>query len=98
MSWPSTLVSYKRTDVFTEETVPKGLTARHTTKEGVWALIRVLEGELQFQLEGEMPEILSRSNPGLVEPTVPHHIEVIGPVRFYVEFFRDASSREFDDD
>lgn len=97
MSWPSTLVSYKRTDVFTQDTIPEGLTSTHSTKEGVWALIRILEGELQFQVEGEAPEVLSRSNPGLVEPAVPHHVAAVGPVRFYVEFFRDASSTEFEE-
>ena len=97
MSWPSTLVSYKRTDTFTEDTVPSGLKDTHTTKGGVWALIRILEGELQFQVEGAAPEILSRSNPGLVEPEVPHHIETLGPVKFYIEFFRDASSTEFEE-
>ncbi len=97
MNWPSTLVSYKKTDIFTEDTLPAGLQQSHRTKGGVWALIRILEGELQFQLEGGMPEILSRSNPGLVEPDLPHHIEAVGPVRFYIEFFRDASSTEYEE-
>lgn len=98
MSWPSTLVAYKRTDTFTQDTIPAGLRRAHTTKAGVWALIRVLEGELQFAIEGEIPEILSKSNPGLVEPEIPHHVDPIGPVKFYIEFFRDASTGDPDDD
>lgn len=97
MNWPSTLVSYKKTDIFTEDTIPAELKESHTTKGGVWALIRILEGEIQYQLEGAMPEILSRSNPGLVEPDLPHHFAAVGPVRFYIEYFRDANSTEYEE-
>ena len=28
-------------------------------------------------------------NYGVIEPAVPHRVELIGPVRFKVEFYRD---------
>ncbi len=90
MSWPSTLVSYKRTDEYTADSTPAGLLSDHTTKAGVWAMIRVLEGSMQLVTE-EGVEELHKKNPGFIEPEVPHHIVPGEDVRFYVEFFRDST-------
>ncbi len=89
-SIPSGLAAYRRTAEFTESTVPAGLLRRHTTKAGVWGAIHVLEGSLRYRiLEPEAEEIvLAPDRPGVVEPEVPHEVEVIGPVRFFVEFHR----------
>jgi len=43
---PEDVRPYKRTPIFTEATVPPGLLKQHTTKEGAWAKIVVLEGRL----------------------------------------------------
>ncbi len=33
---PPNVTAYKKTPIFTQETIPKGLLHRHTTKEGSW--------------------------------------------------------------
>lgn len=93
MSLPPDVRFYRRTDVFTEETVPKGLLKSHFTKAGVWGLIHVLEGRLAYRVtDSTRPAsetVLDRdTSPGLVEPTILHEVEPLGPVRFYVEFHR----------
>jgi tellurite resistance-related uncharacterized protein len=89
---PSDVKPYRRTDTFTEETVPKGLLRAHTTKEGAWALIHVLEGRLAYVIEDprrpRSRQVLTPEEPGLIEPTILHSVEPLGPVRFYVEFHR----------
>lgn len=85
--------AYRRTDVFTENTVPAGLLKAHTTKAGAWALIHVLEGRLAYRIvdprRPAVETILTAGGaPGVVEPTVLHEVEPRGPVRFYVEFHR----------
>jgi tellurite methyltransferase len=45
---PDGFAPYKRTPTFTEATVPRGLLETHSTKEGVWGLIHVVEGELEY--------------------------------------------------
>ena len=87
---PTAVLSYKRTPVFTNETVPKGLLRAHQTKAGTWGKIVVLQGELRYRiLEPEVEEFdLSPSNCGIVEPTVLHEVEPLNQVRFYVEFYR----------
>lgn len=91
MILPAAARPYRRTDEFTEATVPQGLLRDHTTKEGTWALIHVLEGRLAYRvtdprrLASEIVLTPDRS-PGVVEPTIMHQVEPLGPVRFYVEF------------
>jgi tellurite resistance-related uncharacterized protein len=82
---------YKSTAVFDEHSVPRGLLARHTTRRGVWARIRVLEGELAFrELEPELRlHVLTPGRDGIVAPEAPHEVEPRGAVRFVVEFLRD---------
>lgn len=93
MQLPKAARPYRRTDVFTEGTVPAGLLKAHTTKEGTWALIRVLEGQLAYRIvdprRSKSEMILTPdADPGVVEPTILHEVEPLGPVRFYVEFHR----------
>ena len=90
---PGGLISYKRTPEFSEGNVPAGLIRAHSTKDGVWGLIHVLEGKLLYRVldeRREAAELLLEpgSPPGIVEPTILHEVEPVGPVRFQVEFLR----------
>ena len=87
---PDNVTAYKKTPEFTETTIPKGLTRAHSTKEDVWALINVLEGELIYRiLEPVVEEVLlTNSSRGVIEPTVKHEVQAPGEVRFFVEFYR----------
>jgi len=89
-SLPADVVPYKRTAEFTHSSVPNGLLHSHSTKEGVWGKIIVLEGTLTYRiLEPELEEIvLSRESCGVIEPTIRHEVVPHGAVRFYVEFYR----------
>lgn len=93
MALPATAQPYRRTPVFTETSVPAGLLAAHTTKEGAWALIHVVEGRLAYRIvDPRRPRsetvLTPLDPPGVVEPTILHEVEPLGPVRFYVEFHR----------
>ena len=87
---PDGVIAYKRTPQFDECTVPAGLLRSHTTKEGVWGRIRVERGTLTYRiLEPHVSEqLLAPDRDGIVEPTVPHEVELTGPVSFHVEFYR----------
>lgn len=93
MPLPSDVRPYRRTDVFTEETLPAALRRAHNTKAGVWGLIHVLEGRLAYRITDPKREATEEvltpdAPPGVVEPTVLHEVEPLGPVRFFVEFHR----------
>ena len=87
---PDDVRPHRETPVFDQDSVPPGLLGRHTTAEGVWGLIEVLEGRLRYRiLEPEVEEhLLEPGHPGVVEPQVPHQVELLGPVRFRVVFHR----------
>tara|TARA_R110000868_G_scaffold32343_4_gene117679 strand:- start:12301 stop:12555 length:255 start_codon:yes stop_codon:yes gene_type:complete len=84
------VLAYKKTDVFTKESTPKGLLAQHRTLAGVWGKIVVLEGRLIYTIDdanGEEVE-LSPQKAGVVEPQVIHHVTPLDGVKFYVEFYK----------
>lgn len=88
-----TLKSYKTTPTFTQDSVPAGLLADHSTKEGVWGLIHVSRGKLRYcvtdpRRENEERILEPGSTAGVVEPTIVHRVEPLGPVEFHVEFLR----------
>jgi tellurite resistance-related uncharacterized protein len=90
---PEGLESYKRTPTFTEASVPAGLRQDHSTKEGIWGMIHVEEGRLRYVVSDPRRQrsewiLTAGGTPGVVEPTIQHHVEPLGAVRFYVEFLR----------
>jgi len=89
-SLPADAVPYKRTAEFTPSSVPSGLLHSHSTKEGTWGKIVVLEGTLTYRiLEPKLEEIvLSPERCGVIEPTIRHEVVPDSAVRFYVEFYR----------
>jgi len=91
----ATLEPYRVTPVFDETTTPSALTRAHSTKAGVWGLIRIATGRLRFHPDdtGTPPITLDNTTPGLIRPQQTHHLDLLGPVRFQVEFYdRDPSA------
>ncbi|MBM4244868.1 MAG: DUF1971 domain-containing protein [Deltaproteobacteria bacterium] len=93
---PVNSVPYKRTDVFTDSSVPSGLLRAHSTKPGAWGKIVALEGTLTYRiLEPVMEEVrLSPGRHGVIEPTIKHEVVPTSGVRFYVEFHRVESGSD----
>ncbi len=86
--WPAGLAPYKRTPEFNEVSLPAGLRRAHSTKAGVWAALHVLSGRLVFCDEETGRRIpLDAGVHRLIRPEAPHHVEPVGAVRFFVEFY-----------
>ena len=91
---PSTLLADYRTPTYTEENTPEGLLTEHLNEQGAWSMIHVLEGALELYCEDKLPgtaQRLARRSPGIVEPNERHRIALCGPVRFYVQYFKDPN-------
>jgi tellurite methyltransferase len=84
---PAGAHEYKRTAIFTEETLPAKLREDHRTKAGTWGRIVVSEGRAEFHARGHV-FVLDADHVGIVEPEVPHLVKPLGPVRLHVEFWR----------
>ncbi len=87
---PTNTNAYKKTPLFTNESIPSGLLKTHTTKAGTWGKICVKKGKLLYVIENDpIEEIeLSSEKYGVVEPQVPHHVTPLDEVEFYVEFYK----------
>lgn len=86
---PEGLEPYQQTPVFTEVSLPAGLRKDHSTELGVWGLIHVLEGQLLYTITDPRRtnteiNLNPENGPGVVEPTIVHHVASPGLVRFYV--------------
>lgn len=90
---PDGLELARTTDVFDQESVPAGLRRAHRVATGVWGRLVVHEGSIGFRFEDDDQPL--RANAGewiVIPPDRPHHVELIGPVRFAVEFHRPSDS------
>ncbi len=82
---------YRSTPVFDQDTLPAALRARHTTKAGVWGVIRVLEGERRLTiLEPPSEVVITPGNPAVIMPQQPHLVTPLGPMRMQVDFYDEA--------
>lgn len=74
------LVCYKKLPIWTALEIPKGFTEAHNTKEGTWAKLTVLQGELQFAMLDETGKIQSEhtfnktQQPPFIAPQAWHKI------------------------
>ena len=79
---------YRTTPVFDQDSLPQALRHAHSTKAGVWGIIRVHLGALRFVTAEPMDEqILAPGRPGLIHPRQLHFVEPIGAMRMQVEFY-----------
>lgn len=77
---------YRTTPVFDEDSLPAALRQDHSTKAGVWGIIRLLEGRLRLSDESGS-RVLTPDHAGLIHPERKHRVEPIGRMRMQVEFY-----------
>jgi tellurite resistance-related uncharacterized protein len=86
---PEGAVCTRTTDVFTEATLPAGLKKVHNTRDGVWAVVSVVDGSASFRF---LPEGASRELSAGDEVVVdPRHDHVLTPgptMKVQIAFFR----------
>ena len=81
---------YKSTPVFDQDSLPDAIRNQHSTKEGTWGLLRVLEGEVLLIFHDPPRTVrVTPDAPAPIPPTSVHHVEVTGPMRMQVEFYRE---------
>ena len=92
---PEGYALHRATRTFDEHSVPDALLRTHTTRAGVWALIRVEQGALEYHLHApfERMQRVTPEAPGVVPPEVEHHVACPEPVRFHVDFWSAADGR-----
>jgi tellurite resistance-related uncharacterized protein len=92
---PAGYAPYNRTATFTQATIPKGLLHQHQTKPGVWAVLHVTSGALEFletEGSGESKQRVSSGQRATIRPGVEHRVLPLEDVEFCVEFWRGAAA------
>lgn len=89
---PDGLELTRSTPDFDEQSVPAGLLATHRVADDVWGRLVVTRGCLRFVFEDAVPASAGRTivagEHQVIPPARAHHIELIGPVGFHVDFHR----------
>ena len=88
---PNGVEAYRKTDIFTDNTVPSALLRDHSTKKSVWGLLHVIRGEVTYCITEPGAEeivVLSPNQCGVIAPEQKHYIEVDQGTEFFVEFYR----------
>ena len=85
---PDNVSPYRRTPVFTDETMPAPLLKDHATGENIWGVIHVEEGRLEYTIADTETHILQPGDDGVIEPKILHHVKPLGKLAFYIEFYK----------
>lgn len=80
---------YRITPEFDEENIPAPLLCEHSLKAGTWGVLRVREGLIHFVKGSDRanPSHHDPQTPAIISPETPHHLELVGPVKFHIEFY-----------
>lgn len=87
---PADLTLVRTAGPFDETTIPEGLRRSHRVAPGLWALLMVADGSLDFSMD-VVPALNRRVVAGqsqAIPPDVVHQVTVNGPVRLQVEFLK----------
>ncbi len=90
---PEHAEKYAESPEFTTKTVPDSLTTSHDTKPGVWGKLIVIEGALDFIIEGppEQTIRLEANAHTVIEPQQVHRVRLDRYTRFLIEFYREPN-------
>ena len=78
---------YKSTPVFDEISIPQSLRRNHSTKAGVWGVVRVLEGRIDLHFADGRLQHLDPQTPGYLRPEEVHFVTPLGQAKMKVDFY-----------
>lgn len=82
--------AYGASPIFDEISLPDKLRNEHSTKDGTWGLLRVLEGEVELVfIDPPSQRLVTVDDPAPIPPQSPHFVKLTGPMKMQVEFYRE---------
>jgi len=91
---PDGFEAYKSTPAFTQDSIPDSMLKEHSTAKNTWAVIKIQSGSLMYYITEaghEAEYLLDVDTAGIIAAAQSHHIEPVGDVSFYIEFYRHPS-------
>tara|TARA_R110001606_G_scaffold88649_2_gene199614 strand:+ start:3140 stop:3448 length:309 start_codon:yes stop_codon:yes gene_type:complete len=81
---------YGTSPIFDENSLPGKLRNEHSTKDGTWGLLRILEGEVELVfIDPPSQRLVTVDNPAPIPPQALHYVKLTGPMKMQVEFYRE---------
>lgn len=91
---PAGMAVVRTTQEFDPESVPAGLLRAHRIASGVWGRLVVHSGSIGFGFDDQVPiadaRVIVAGEHQVIPPGRPHHVTLVGDVRFVVEFHTDT--------
>ncbi len=89
LSLPPESALVRATPKFDVDTVPAGLLNAHRVASNTWGFLCVREGSVKFVLEDtDTSRLVEAGQTQVIQPDIPHRVEVKPEARFVVEFHR----------
>ena len=81
---------YGSSPIFDEHSLPDSLRNKHSTKDGTWGLLRVIEGEVELVfLDPPTCLTVTVDDPAPIPPQSMHFVRLVGSMKMQVEFYRE---------
>jgi len=88
---PASVQPYKRTQTFTRTTTPQGFLKKHATRAGVWALLCVEKGQLEYVITQSgyaRRTFLHVGESAVVAPEHQHYVSPSNSCEFHMVYYR----------
>jgi tellurite resistance-related uncharacterized protein len=92
---PEGLVAVRTAGPFDQATLPAGLRRDHVVADHTWAVLRVLDGSVDFSMATD-PPVMRRLDAGAqqaIPPRVPHALQLSGEARLEIDFLARPEQR-----
>ncbi len=84
------ILPYRSTPVFDQETLPNALRRAHSTKAGVWGILKVLKGKIVYSIDGSnLKQIVHAPGKIVICPEQLHAVEPLGDMEMQVDFYNE---------
>ena len=89
---PEGAEAHEETALFDETTVPPALLQAYATGQGVWSRFEVLSGSVRYVVGPPVDRafVLNAGDSGIIAPALVHRVELVGPTRFRIVFYREC--------
>lgn len=82
---------YRSTPVFTNDTLPDALRRAHSTKAGVWGLLKVLKGAILYVIEETgQRQVVHAPHSVVILPRQRHYVDPRGDMEVQVDFYLES--------
>lgn len=78
-----------KTPIFNNKTCPEGIKKQHATARGIYGILHVVEGMVEFVWEDSNERIIVDTTKSFkITSERKHHLNLLWNTKFYIEFYK----------